>query len=89
MDDIIAIVIKHLEEEYGAKNCAFIFGYKLNIEPKVAFTLPNYNLVFQFRAQELIDANDKVGEEYVLKMIDRGLMKALIDIRKRFPEGFD
>ena len=88
MDDIIRTILVYLRSEYNSQDASLIIGYKCNIEPRIRFTLPNYHLLAEFSARELIEIYESVGEETTLRVLDKSIEKMLFEYRKRFPEEF-
>ena len=88
MDDIIKIILMYLRNEYGSQDAMLIIGYKVNIEPRIRFTLPNYHLLAEFSAKELMMVYKAVGTDGTLKVLDESIEKMLLEYRKKFPEGF-
>ena len=83
-EDIIRIILEHLKNEYSAIEPCLIFGVNMEIEPKIQFGIPNYNIVCQFCSKEIVAVHKRMGTKRVLEMIDHSIEQMLIDYKRRF-----
>lgn len=88
MDDIIRIILEYLRREYGSQDAVLIFGYRANIEPVIRFTLPNYPIIAELSAKNLIKVQKYHGTKRTLKLLDEKIEEMLFEYRRRFPDEF-
>ena len=84
MEDIIKIVLQHIEKEYSAKETCLFFCVNMEFDAQIRFELPNYNIRCAIPAKDIIFAYNKYGKEDTLAIVDNSITNILIDFRRRF-----